>query len=111
MTHDQTIKRIEAKLKGILRWARIRCETRRRPKPQVTVPWLLKAWKRQRGICPIFHLKITLDGPLGPTLDQIEPGKLYTRKNTQIVAKAANAFKGTMTMKETRSLLRKVRAA
>jgi hypothetical protein len=63
----------------------------------------------QRGICPIFHLKMTLKGPLGVTLDQIDPGKLYTRKNTQLVALSANAFKGVMTMRETRALLRAVR--
>jgi hypothetical protein len=104
-----TMEKLEAKLRSCLRFAQIRSEIRGNPKPQVTVRWLLKLWQRQRGICPIFHLKMTMKGSLGVTLDQIKPGKFYTRKNTQLVAQAANAFKGTMTMQETRSLLRSIK--
>jgi hypothetical protein len=47
-------------------------------------------------------------GPLGVTLDQINPGNGYTCNNTQLVAAAANAMKGNMTMREARALLRKI---
>jgi hypothetical protein len=86
----------------------MRCEVRKRPPPQITLRWLQKQWKRQRGICPIFRLKMEMNGPLGVTLDQIKPGKGYTRSNTILVAAAANALKGNRTMRETRALLRKI---
>lgn len=101
--------RITAKLKDALRWARLRCEHAGRPAPTITLPWLEKQWQRQRGVCPIFRLPLDTSGPLGATLDQIGPGKGYTRSNTQMVAKAANAFKGNMTMREARTLLRRIK--
>ena len=71
------MEKLEAKLRSCLRFAQIRSEIRGNPKPQVTVRWLLKLWQRQRGICPIFHLKMTMKGSLGVTLAMSK-----TRRNT-----------------------------
>jgi hypothetical protein len=106
---SKKMNQITAKLKDGLRWAQRRCEYADRPAPTITLRWLEQRWRQQRGIFPIFRLPMDTIGPLGATLDQIEPGKGYTRRNTQIVAKAANAFKGNMTMRETRALLRKIK--
>jgi hypothetical protein len=78
------------------------------PAPQITLRWLLTRWKRQRGYCPIFRVKMAMKGPLGATIDQIEPGKGYTRRNTQLVTHCGNGFKGGMTMRETRQLRRQI---
>ena len=104
------IMKVEAKLRDCLRWAKMRCITAGRPAPQITLSWLLQQWKRQRGRCPIFRIKMEMTGPISVTLDQIEPGKGYTRRNTQLVTKCGNAFKGNMTMQETRRLRRKIAA-
>ena len=60
------------------------------PAPQITLRWL------------------AMKGPLGATIDQIEPGKGYTRRNTQLVTHCGNGFKGGMTMRETRQLRRQI---
>ena len=99
------------KLKGNLRWAQRRNMTRGLPPPQITLAWKLEQWKRQRGYCPIFRVKMEMSGPLGVTTDKIDPKKGYTRNNTQLVTKCGNAFKGTMTMRETRLLLRKLQSS
>jgi hypothetical protein len=78
------------------------------PAPQITLRWLLTRWKRQRGYCPIFRVKMAMKGPLGATIDQIEPGKGYTRRNTQLVTHCGNGFKGGVTMRETRQLRRQI---
>ena len=102
--------KLETKLKGNLRWAQKRSMKAGLPAPQITLAWMLKRWKRQRGYCPIFRVKMEMSGPLGVTSDRIDPKKGYTRRNTQLVTKCGNAFKGVMSMRETRQLLRKILA-
>jgi hypothetical protein len=101
-------KQIEKKLKDCLRWAAIRSERRGRPPPDFTLRFLLKLWERQGGRCPYTGARLSCDpnSPLGATLDRIDPMKPYTRRNTVIVARWANAAKGEHTVKDFHKLCR-----
>src|SRR5262245_2386250 len=99
---------LRTKLKDCLRWAQIRCKNRDRPAPQITLAWLQRQWERQGGRCAWTGAKMEMSGPLGVTLDRINPARFYQRDNVVLATMGANRAKGDMTTLEFRRLCRQV---
>jgi hypothetical protein len=101
-------KKIETTLKDCLRWAQLRSARRGHSPPEFTVRFLLKLWERQGGRCALTGARLVClaRSPLGVTLDRIDPRKSYTRRNTAIVARWANAAKGEFSAEHFQKLCR-----
>jgi hypothetical protein len=94
-------------------WCTIQGKQKTHPELKVAITFedienLLVACK---GKCQITgcDLDFAWDGkrnPYAPSIDQILPGKGYTRKNIQVVALWYNRMKSTLTDKEARKILK-----
>jgi len=87
---------VKSQLKDCLRWAQVRSQARGLPEPEFDVAFLMRKWNAQNGRCALTGAPLSCipHDPYGVTLDRIDPAKPYTRRNTALVARWANAAKG-----------------
>jgi hypothetical protein len=85
-----------------LRWAKIRAQQHGDSPPDIDLPFLLRLWERQRGRCYLTGMPLCTQArhPLMITLDRKNPNRPYTKRNTGIAARWANAAKGEFTVTE-----------
>jgi hypothetical protein len=99
---------LSRELKTNLHWAVIPARKRGDDPPTITVPFLLKLWKRQRGRCYLTGLLLCTRArhPLMATLDRKNPKKPYTKRNIGMAARFANFAKGEVSVADFHRLIR-----
>ena len=95
---DISDRNLMSLIRSRLNEARQRAVKFNKPIPNLDDDFLLDLLNKQNRKCALTGIKLVLqkDNPLSPSLDQIEPGKGYTKNNVQWLSWAANRAKGDL---------------
>ena len=79
----------------------------KRKKDGLTHTDLEQAWKQQKGLCALSGIPLTMKvgqggSPTNVSIDRLNAGGEYTKKNIQLVCKAVNSFRNNLSIREFR---------
>lgn len=104
--HDRRKTNLPSRLKTLLSGARKR-SNKKGISLEIDLTFLEQLWETQQGRCNITKQELRLDHTdlrinvsQSPSLDQIDPGKGYTKDNVQLVCSWVNSMKSDLTDQE-----------